>query len=49
MRTWGVKAFGKAVADTVNRGVTATGGVTLKSVERNTVVKAAWIKWYEKE
>lgn len=39
----------KAVADTVNRIVTATGGVTLKSLERNTTVKAQWIKWYAKD
>ncbi|MHB9035634.1 MAG: LPS export ABC transporter periplasmic protein LptC [Armatimonadota bacterium] len=39
----------KAVADTVNRIVTATGGVTLKSMERNTTVKAQWMKWYAKD
>ncbi|MCE5200106.1 MAG: LPS export ABC transporter periplasmic protein LptC [Armatimonadota bacterium] len=39
----------KAVADTVNRVVTATGGVTLKSLERNTTVRASWMKWYAKE
>ncbi|NLN75359.1 MAG: LPS export ABC transporter periplasmic protein LptC [Armatimonadetes bacterium] len=35
----------KAMVDTAKRAVTATGGVTLKSIERDTVVKAAWIKW----
>lgn len=39
----------KAVADTVNRVVTATGGVTLKSVERQTVVNAQWVKWYSRQ
>lgn len=39
----------KAVADTANRIVTATGGVTLKSLERATVVHAQWVKWFAKE
>ena len=39
----------KAVADTLSRVVTATGGVTLKSMERNTTIKASWMKWYAKE
>lgn len=39
----------KAVVDTKSRIVTATGGVTLKSVERKTTVKAKWMKWYSKE
>lgn len=39
----------KAIANTTTRIVTATGGVTLKSMERNTIVKAAWMKWYAKE
>lgn len=39
----------KALADTTTRIVTATGGVTLKSLERNTTVKASWIKWYAKK
>lgn len=38
----------RVVADTANRIVTATGGVLVKSLERNTVVKAEWIKWYAK-
>jgi len=36
----------KAVADTNNRVVTAMGGVTLKSLERQTTVRASWMKWY---
>lgn len=39
----------KVVADTTKRIVTATGGVTLKSLERNTTVKSQWMKWYAKE
>ena len=39
----------KAVVDTVGRVVTATGGVTLKSMERKTVVNASWMKWFSKE
>ncbi len=39
----------KAVADTANRVVTATGGVVVKSMERSTVVNASWIKWYAKQ
>jgi lipopolysaccharide assembly outer membrane protein LptD (OstA) len=39
----------KVVADTVNRTVTATGGVTMKSLDRATVVKADWMKWFAKE
>ncbi len=38
-----VKAEGK------KRIVTATGGVTLRSNERDSVLKAKWIKWYEKK
>ena len=37
------------LADTVKRIVTATGGVTVKSLDRHTVIKAKWVKWYEKE
>ncbi|MCL5102833.1 MAG: LPS export ABC transporter periplasmic protein LptC [Armatimonadetes bacterium] len=36
----------KVVLDAVNRTVTATGGVLLKSMVRNTTVKAKWVKWY---
>lgn len=36
----------KVVADAASRVLTATGGVTVKSVERKTVIKADWIKWY---
>jgi predicted small lipoprotein YifL len=39
----------KVIADTTKRIVTATGGVTLKSLERNTTVKSQWMKWYAKE
>ena len=35
----------KAIVDTAKRNVTASGGVTLKSMERNTIIKAGWIKW----
>lgn len=38
----------KAVADMVKRTVTATGGVTMKSVERATVAKCPRVKWFEK-
>lgn len=39
----------RVVADTTNRIVTATGGVVMKSLARNTTVKADWAKWYEKK
>lgn len=39
----------KVVADSVSRVVTATGGVTMKSMERNTTVKCEWAKWYQKQ
>lgn len=39
----------KVTADTANRIITATGGVTMKSLDRKTVVKAKWMKWYEKQ
>lgn len=35
-----------ATADTAKRVIVASGGVVLKSLERATVVKAGWIKWY---
>lgn len=38
----------KATVDTAKRTVIASGGVTLKSVERDTTVKAGWIKWNAK-
>lgn len=38
----------EAIADTASRVVTATGGVTLKSMERNTTVTAPRMKWYAK-
>lgn len=39
----------RAVADTDKRIVTASGGVTLKSVERATTVRAEWVRWYARE
>ena len=39
----------KALADTTKRIVTATGGVRLESMERETVIEAEWIRWYAKE
>ena len=39
----------KAIVDTVNRTVLATGGVVLKSMERQTVIKSSWMKWFSKE
>ena len=39
----------EAVADTTSRIVTATGGVTLKSMQRNTTVTAPRMRWYAKE
>jgi len=39
----------KAVADTTNRIVTATGGVSLRSVERKTSIKAGWMRWFARE
>lgn len=35
-----------ATIDAAKRTVIATGGVTLRSLERQTVVKSSWIKWY---
>jgi hypothetical protein len=39
----------RVVADTVGRVLTATGGVTIKSLSRKTVVKSGWAKWYQKQ
>lgn len=39
----------KVVVDSDNQIVTATGGVTLKSAERNSVVKSSWMKYYAKQ
>lgn len=36
----------RVVADTAKQLVTATGGVTLKSLDRSTVVRSDWVKWY---
>ena len=35
----------RATADTAKRVIVASGGVVLKSLERQTVVNSAWIKW----
>ena len=35
----------RATADTAKRTIIASGGVVLKSLERQTVVNAAWIRW----
>jgi hypothetical protein len=35
-----------ATADTAKRVIVASGGVVLRSLQRDTVVKAGWIKWY---
>lgn len=39
----------KVVVDSDNQIVTATGGVTLTSAERNSVVKSSWMKYYAKQ
>ena len=39
----------KVIADNANRTVLATGGVVMKSVDRSTVVKSGWAKWFSKE
>jgi len=39
----------KVVADTANRTLTATGGVTLTSIDKSTVIKAEWMKWFPKQ
>ncbi|MDH7601868.1 MAG: hypothetical protein QHI38_06945 [Armatimonadota bacterium] len=39
----------KVEADEARRTLTAAGGVTLKSLDRGTVVKCAWVKWYARE
>jgi len=39
----------KVVADEANRTLTAAGGVTLKSLDRGTVVTCEWIKWSARE
>jgi hypothetical protein len=36
------------IADTAKRTVTATGGVVLKSMDRNTTVECEWMTWYAK-
>ncbi len=38
----------KALVDTARRVVTAMGGVTVKSLERDTIANSAWMKWSEK-
>ena len=37
------------LVDMNTRVVTATGGVVLKLVERNAVVRSKWMKWYSKQ
>ena len=39
----------KVLVDMKTRVVTATGGVTLKLVENNAVVRSKWMKWYSKQ
>lgn len=39
----------KAVVDTPSRTITATGGVVVDSVTRNTVIKCDWAKWHERK
>ncbi|MGC8861188.1 MAG: hypothetical protein ACP5R5_00260 [Armatimonadota bacterium] len=39
----------RVVADEANRTLTAAGGVTLKSLERGTVVRAEWIRWLARQ
>lgn len=39
----------RAEVDTRSQIVLATGGVTLKSMERNTTIRAGWVKWYAKK
>lgn len=39
----------KVVVDSDNQVVTATGGVTLKSAQRNSVVRSSWMKYYAKQ
>ena len=36
----------KAVIDTKTQTVTATGGVVMESLERETKVRSEWVKWY---
>jgi len=39
----------KGLADIGKQTLTASGGVTIKSLERDTFVEAAWVKWYARE
>jgi len=39
----------KVEADEGKRVLTATGGVTLTSLDRGTTVKCAWVKWFARE
>ena len=39
----------KVIADEANRTLTATGGVTLESLDRGTVVKSEWIRWFSRD
>lgn len=35
----------RAIVDTAKRTIMATGGVTMRSLERETTVKSSWMKW----
>ena len=39
----------KAVIDYNTRTVTATGGVVMKSLKRQTTVRAEWVRWYARK
>ena len=39
----------KVVADNAKRTVLATGGVVIKSLDRSTIVKSGWAKWFSRE
>ena len=39
----------KAIIDTKTQTVTATGGVVMKSLERQTVVHSEWVRWYARK
>ena len=39
----------KAVIDTKDQTVTATGGVSMKSLERETSLTALWVKWFARK
>ena len=39
----------KAVIDTKDQTVTATGGVSMKSLKRKTSLRSLWVKWFAKK